>query len=57
MDKISNRSINNIWSLLKVSKKDTRANFLFLTHTHTNFTLVLEDWNDGTGATDVNSSD
>ena len=31
MDKISNRSMNNIWTLLKVSKKDNRTTFLLLT--------------------------
>ena len=31
MDKASNRSISNIWSLLKASLKDTRTTFLLLT--------------------------
>ena len=39
MDKISNRSMNNIWTLLKVSKKDNRTTFLLLTLNkfHTSF--------------------
>ena len=31
MDKVSNRSMNNVWSLLKVSYNDTRKTFLLLT--------------------------
>ena len=31
MDKISNRSMKNVWSLLKVGSKDTRTTFLLLT--------------------------
>ena len=30
MDKVSNRSMNNVWSLLKVSYKDNRTTFLLL---------------------------
>ena len=39
MEKISNRSMKNVWSLLKVSYKDTRTTFLWLTLNkfHTSF--------------------
>ena len=39
IDKISNRSINNIWRLLTISQKDTRTKFSLLTLNkfHTSF--------------------
>ena len=39
IDKISNRSINNVWRLLTISQKDTRTKFSLLTLNkfHTSF--------------------
>ena len=39
MDKVSNRSMKNVWSLLKVRNKSTRTTFLLLTLNkfHTSF--------------------
>ena len=39
MDKVNNRSMNNLWSLMKVSWKDTRKTFLLSTFNkfHTSF--------------------
>ena len=54
MDKVSNRSMNIVCILLKARKTPEKP---FYCQLWPNSTLVLEDWNDGTGVTYVNSSD
>ena len=55
MTKVTNRSMTNVWSQLKLARKTPEKPFYC--QLRTNFTQILEDLNDGTGVSYVNSSD